>query len=201
MEAKTRRVVYSLDVTWRQPREPLISPAPTVGSGVPHLSPGAETPDYMYVEPISAATATRAAAPATAAPLPASAVAAPARLSNPPASTSDRVVRELWHKADVRMPGRKRGETREMRDSHHSMDLMSYAALAQELATHEGFDEAFREHTLPKPEADLPTAPASNLPTSSTIAEAEALEHAEIWRGSRAQEFSGLLQAHMFGPA
>ena len=79
------------------------------------------------------------------------------------------------------MPGCTRGETRAMRDYHHSMGLMSHAALAQELATREAFDEAFREHSLPTPEADLPTARASDLPTPSTIAEAESSEHAEIW--------------------
>ena len=57
------------------------------------------------------------------------------------------------------------------------------------------------EHELPKPEADLPTAPASDLPTPSTIAEVESSKNAEIWRGSRAREFNGLLQAHTFGPA
>ena len=89
----------------------------------------------------------------------------------------------------MRMPDRRRGETSAMRDFHHSMGLISYAALAQGLATREAFDEAFKKHALPKPEADLPTAAASNLPSSSTIAEAEALEHAEIWRGSRTREF------------
>ena len=79
------------------------------------------------------------------------------------------------------MPGCTRGETRAMRDSHHSMGRMSHAALAQGLATREAFDEAFSEHALPKPEADLPTARASDLPTSSSIAEAESSKHAEIW--------------------
>ena len=99
------------------------------------------------------------------------------------------------------MPGRTRGETRAMRDSHHSMGLMSHAVLAQKLATHEALDEAFREHGLPKAEIDLPTAPASDLPTPSPVAEAESSEHAEIWRRSRSREFSCLLQAHTFGPA
>ena len=201
MGAETGSVVHSRDFTWHQPRESFFSPAPTVGSGVLHLSPGAERPDYVYIQPTSAATTTSAAAPATAALMPASAVAAPASLPNSPALISDRVVRELGHEVDVRMPGRTRGETRTMKDVHYSMGLISHATLARELATREAFDEAFREYALPKPEADLPTAPASDLPTPSTFAEAEALEHAEIWRGSRAREFSGLLQAHTFGPA
>ena len=201
MDAETERVVHSRDVTWHQPRKPLISPAPIVGSGVPYLSSGAETLDCVYFQPTSAATATPAAAPATAALVLASAVAATTPLSTPPASIPDCVVRELRHESDVCTPGRTRCETLAMRDSHHSMGLMSHASFAQNLATREAFDEAFREHDLPNAEINLPTAPASDLPTPSTMAGAEASEHAEIWRGSRTREFSGLLQAHTFGSA
>ena len=81
------------------------------------------------------------------------------------------------------------------------MGMVSHAALAQEIATREAFDEAFREHELPPPDADLPTAPASDVPTLSTVAEAESLEHTAIWRDSRIREFRGLLQANTFGPA
>ena len=70
MDAETRRVVHSRDVTWHQPREPLIFLAPTIESGVPQSSSGAETPDYVYIQPVPAATATPAAAPANAAPAP-----------------------------------------------------------------------------------------------------------------------------------
>ena len=35
MDAETRRIVHSRDVTWHQPREPLVSPTPTVESEVP----------------------------------------------------------------------------------------------------------------------------------------------------------------------
>ena len=131
MDAETGRIVYSRDVTWHLPREPLISPAPTVGSGVP---------DYMHIQPSPAATATP-----TAAPVPASANAALAPLQNSPASILDRIVRELGHETGVCMPGRTRGETRAMREAPHSVGLMSHAALAQEIATCEAFDEAFRE--------------------------------------------------------
>ena len=188
--------MHSHDVTWYQPREPLIFPAPTVRSGVPQSSSSAETQNYVYIQPTPAATASPAAAP-----VPVSAIAAPTPLPNPPASIPDRVVREMGHEADVHMPGRTRGETRAIRDSYHSMGVMSHVALAQGLATREAFDEAFREHALPEPEADLLTAPTSDLPTPSTIPEAESPKHAEIWRGSRAREFSGLLQAHTVGPA
>ena len=81
------------------------------------------------------------------------------------------------------------------------MGLMSHAALVQRMATREAFDEAFRDHELPPPGADLPTAPASNVPIPSTIAEVESSEHAAIWRGSRTSEFRSLLQANTFGPA
>ena len=73
----------------------------------------------------------------------------------------------------MHMPGRTRGETRAMRAFPRSMGLMSHIALAQGIATREAFDEAFREHELPPPDADLPTAPGSNMPTPSTVARAE----------------------------
>ena len=80
----------------------------------------------------------------------------------------------------MRMPGRTRGETRAMRESPRSMGLMFHAALAQGIATREAFDEAFREHELPSPNADLPTVPASDVPTPFTVADAESSEHATI---------------------
>ena len=195
MDVETGRIVHSRDLTWHQPRKPLTSPAPTVGSGVPQSLSGAKTPDYVHIQPAPAATVTP-----TAALVPAAANAALAPLQNSPASIPDRVVRELGHEADVRMPGRTRGETHAMRESPHSMGLMSHAALAQGIATREAFDEAFREHEFPPPDADLPTAPASDVPIPSTTAEAESSEHAEVWRGSRTQEFRDLLQANTFGP-
>ena len=100
------------------------------------------------------------------------------------------------------MLGRTRGETRAMRESPRNVGLMSHAALAQGTATREAFDdEAFREHELPPPDADLPTASAGDVPTPSTFAEAESSEHAAIWRASRTREFRDLLQANTFGPA
>ena len=99
------------------------------------------------------------------------------------------------------MPERTRDETRAMSDPHHSMGLMSHVALVQQMTTRETLDEAFRVHYLPKADINLSTSPASDIPTPSTVAEADASEHAEIWRGSRVRELSGLLQAHTFGPA
>ena len=196
MDAETGRIVHSRDVTWHQPREPLISPAPTVESEVPQSPPGAATPEYIYIQPAPAATTAPAAAPVHA-----SDNAAPAPLRNPTEPIRDRVVRELGHEGDVHMPGRMRGETRAMRESPRSMGLMSHAALAQGIATREAFDEAFHEHALPPPDADLPTAPASDVPTPSIVAKADSSEYAAIWRNSRTREFRGLLQANTFGPA
>ena len=196
MDAETGRIVHSRKVTWHQPREPLISPTPTVGWEVPQSPSGTATPEYIHIQPAPAATS----AP-TAAPVPASDNAAPAPPRNPTALIRDRVVRELGHEGDVRMPGRTLGETRAMWESPRSMGLMSHAALAQGIANREAFDEAFREHELPPPDADLPTAPASDVPTPSTVAEADSSEHPAIWRNSRTREFRGLLQANTFGPA
>ena len=216
MDAETGRIVHTRDVTWHQPREPLIFPAPTVGSEVPQWPYGVDTPDYIHIQPTPAATTAPAAAPVPASdnaapapprnpapaatPVPAPDNAAPTPPRNSTASIRDRVVRELGHEGDVRIPGRTRSETRAMRESPHSMGRMSHDALAQGIATREAFDEAFREHEPPPPDADLPTAPASDVPTPSIVAEAESSEQAAIWRDSRTTEFLGLLQAHTFGP-
>ena len=196
LDAETGRIGHSRDVTWHQPRKPLISPAPTVGSEGPQSPTGADTPDYVHIQPTPAVTTEPAVAP-----VPASDNAAPAPPRNPTASIRDCVVRELGHEGDVRMPGRTRGKTRAMRESPHSMSLMSHAVLAQGIAIREALDEAFREHVLPLPDANLPTAPTSDVPTPSTVAEAESSEHAAIWRDSRTREFCGLLQANTFGLA
>ena len=193
MDAETGRIVHSRDVTWHQPREHPVSRAPTVGSGVPQSPSDAELPNYVHIQ---TATTTPPAAPV---PAPDHATPTPPRQSTAP--LPDRVVRELGHETDIHMPDRTRGETRAMRESPCNMGLMSHAALAQGIATREAFDEAFREHELPPPEVDLPTAPASDVPTPSTFAEAESSEHAAIWRDSRTREFRGLLQANTFGPA
>ena len=187
MDAETGRIVHSRDVTWHQPRESLISPAPTVGSKMPQSSSDTATPEYIHIQSTPAATTSDNAAPAP--------------LRNPTASIRHRVVQELGHEGDVRIPGRTRGETRAMRESPRSMGLMSHAAIAQGIATREAFDEAFREHELPPPDADLPAAPASDVPTPSTVAEADSSEHTAIWRNSRTREFRGLLQTNTFGPA
>ena len=151
MDAETGRIVHSRDVTWHEPREPLISPAPTVGSGVPQSPSNADIPDYVHIQ---TATTTPPAAPV---PAPDHAAPAPPRQSTTP--LPDRVVRELGHEGDVRMPGRTRGETRATRESPRSMGLMSHAALARGISTREAFDEAFHEHELPPPDATFRLPP------------------------------------------
>ena len=91
-----------------------------------------------------------------------------------------------------------------MQGSHDNMGLISiskYAWLVEHLANREAIDEAIREHSLPKTQIDLPTAPASNFSAPSTVNEAEAWERAETWRRSMVEGFSRLLQAHTFAPA
>jgi hypothetical protein len=195
MDAETGRIAHSRDITWHLPREPLIPPAPTVESEVSQSSSGAAEPAYIFIQPAPAATTAPAPAPVSAPDAP------PAPPTNPAEPIRDRVVRELGHEGEVRMPGRTRGQTRAILESPHSMGLMSHAALAQGLATREAFDEAFRDYELSPPLAELPTAPASDVPTPSTVAEADSSEHAAIWRNSRTREFRGLLQANTFGPA
>ena len=107
MDAETGRIVHSRDVTWHQPREPLISSVPTVESEVPQSPSGAATSEYIYIQPAPAATNAPAAAP-----VPASDNAAPAPPRNLTEPIRDRVVRKLGHEGDVRMPGRTYGETR-----------------------------------------------------------------------------------------
>ena len=92
MGAETGRIVHLRDVTWHQPREPLISPAPTVESKVSQSPSGAATPEYIYIQPAPAATT----APATA-PVPSSDNAAPAPPRNPTEPIRDRVVLDLGH--------------------------------------------------------------------------------------------------------
>ena len=118
MDAETGRIVHSRDVTWHQPLEPLISPAPTVESEGPQSPSGAATPEYIYIQPAPTATTAPAAAS-----VPASDNAAPAPPRNPTEPIRDRIVREPGH-GDVRMPGRTQGEMRAMRESPRSMGLM-----------------------------------------------------------------------------
>ena len=84
------------------------------------------------------------------------------------------------------MPGHMQSETRALKDPHHNIGPMSipdHARLANQLASHEAIDDLTREYGLSKTYIDLSVAPASHLSAPSTVAKAEALENAEIWRG------------------
>ena len=168
--AETGRIVHSRDVTWHQPREPLISPAPTVGSGVPQSPSDAELPDYVHIQ---TATTTPPAAPV---PAPDHAAPTPPRQSTAP--LPDRVARELGHETDIHMLGRTRGETRAMREFPRNMGLMSHDALAQGITTRETFDEAFASTSchhptltfrLPPPATCRPRLPLPRRNHRSTL--------------------------------
>ena len=196
MDAETGRTVHLRDVTWHQQREPL-TPAPTVGSGMPQSSSGVmkrrTTCTFSWhlqlLLRLPPGRCLRQPTPH------------PRRYKTPPPQFPIALFGNWGTRQTCVMPGRTRGETRAMRDSPQSMGLMSHAALAQGMATRKAFDETFREYGLPSPDADLPTSPASDVPIPSTIAEAESSEHAEIWRGFRTREFRGLQQPNTFGPA
>ena len=152
MVAETGRIAHSRSVTWHQPREPLIYPAPTVGSGLSYQSSGAETPDYVYIQSTPAATATPAAAPATAAPVPASAVTAPATapLSNPPhVNSGSRCSGAGARGGYVHAWTLARRDARsEVLAPQHGSDVP--CCIGAQVATRDVFDETFKEHRLPK---------------------------------------------------
>ena len=77
---------------------------------------------------------------------------------------------------------------------------MDHAALVSMLATRESIDEAIRNHSPPSESLDMPTAPVSEIHTPTSVSEAEASPHADIWRHSMDRELHGLLQAGTFAP-
>ena len=67
------------------------------------------------------------------------------------------------------------------------------------LAKDEQKNEVVRQHNASKDSPDLPTMHASDLPTPNNVSDVEKSPHADIWRHSMHQEFSGLLlQARTF---
>ena len=78
---------------------------------------------------------------------------------------------------------------------------MNHAVMASMLAKGEATDEIVRQHGASKDSLDLPTAHASDLPTSNNVSNVKKLPHAVIWRHFMQQEFKGLLQAGTFAPA
>ena len=69
------------------------------------------------------------------------------------------------------------------------------------LAKGEQKNGAVRQHSASKDSPDLPTVHASDLPTPNNVSDVERSPHADKWRHSMHQEFSGLLQARTFAPA
>ena len=154
MDSGIGRIVHSRGVTWHQPREPLISPFPTVGSGVLQSPPTAEMPDHVHIQPAPAATATP-----TAAPVPESANTATAPLQPPPrlnfrsrCSGTGARGRRAYAWSHARQNARNEGIS-----PQHRSDVPC------RIGARDG------EHELPPPDANLPTASASDVPISSTI--------------------------------
>ena len=69
------------------------------------------------------------------------------------------------------------------------------------LAKGEATNEIVRQHGGSKVSPDLPTAYASDLPTSNNVSDVEKSPDVDIWRHSMHQEFNGFLQAGTFAPA
>ena len=200
LDAETRRVAYSRDVTWHHPETPWITPIQAAPTEPPRdiYVPMAQSVPVAAPSPAPVATPT---APAPAATLP----PPPTRTSNSPAAISPRVSRELEHEGYVEMPGRTRGETRALRDAsreyahRHGIPLY-HAAMVSMLAKREATNEIVRQHGASKDSPDLRTAHASDLPTPNNVSDVEKSPHADIWRHSMHQEFKGLLQAGTFAP-
>ena len=132
LDAKTGKVVFSCDITWHHPEVPSIPPATAVGN------PPTAPPEEIYVPMLTPVPSVAApalvpvlSAPASATrlkPVPAP-VSTPASTMPPPptpmtktsAPIPPRVSRELAHEGYVEMPGRTRGETRALRDTHRRL--------------------------------------------------------------------------------
>ena len=189
---------------WHHPEAPLISPATAVGN------PPSAPPEYINVPmptPVHIVTAPSPAqvppapAPATIptpvpapAPTPASTLPPPPTpMTNSPAPIPPRVSCELAHDGYVEMPGRTRGETRALRDAsreyahRHGLPL-DHAALVSMLEKGEPIHEIVRQHGA---SPNLPSAHASEIHTQTSVSEAEASPHAEIWRQSMNREIHG----------
>ena len=105
------------------------------------------------------------------------------------------------------MPGWTRGQTRAMREAsreyahhHRLLSTLDHATLVSILTKRESIDEAVRIRSPSRDSPDMPTAPASDLHTPTSVPETEASPHTEIWRPSMSREFHGLLQADTFAP-
>ena len=202
LDAETGRVACSRDVTWHHPEAPWIT--------TPIRAAPTEPPRDIYV-PMPQSVPVAAQSPAPVATPPASVLEAtlpppPTRTSNSPAPIPPRVSRELEHEGYVEMPGRTFGEIRALSDAsrdyaHRHGIPLDHAAMVSMLAKGEATNEIVRQHGASKDSPDLPTAHASDLPTSNHMSDVDKSPHADIWRHSMHQEFNGLLQAGTFAPA
>ena len=100
------------------------------------------------------------------------------------------------------MPGRTSGETRALRDAsrddaHRHGQPLDHAAFVSMMEKVEAIHEIIRQHGA---SPDLPTAHASDLPTTNNVSGVEKSPHADIWRHSMHQAFNGLLQTDTFEP-
>ena len=107
-------------------------------------------------------------------------------MSNFSAPIPPRVSRESEHEGYVEMTGRTRGETRALRDvlrayAHRHGLPLDHAAMVSMLAKGEATNEIVRQHSAPKDSTDLPTARASDLPTSNNVSDVEKSPHAGIF--------------------
>ena len=78
----------------------------------------------------------------------------------------------------------------------HGLPL-DHAALVSMLSKGEAVHDIVRQHGA---SPDLPTARASDFQTPTSISEAEASPHPEIWLQPMDREFHGLLLAGTFAP-
>ena len=154
--------------------------------------------------PAPATTPTPVPAPAKTS---ASTTPLPPTTSQPPAPIPPHVGREQQHEGYEEMSGRSRGQTQATREAsrehaHHYglLSTLDHAALVSMLANRESIDEAVQNHSPSKDSPDMPTAHASDLHTPTSVSEAEASPHEEIWRQSMNREFHGLLQVGTFAP-
>ena len=216
LEAETRNVVFSRDVTWHHLDVPLIAPpnavedSPTASPEdiyapmpTPVLSVATPAPAPVPPDPAPAPSPTPApppaSTPAPTMPLPPTSITP---MSNSQSPIPPRVSQELAHEGYVGMSWRTRGETRALRDAsreyahRHGLPL-DHAALVSMLEKSEAVHETIRQHGA---SPDLPTAHASGLPAPTNVSDVEKSPHADIWQDSMHQEFNGLLQAGTFAP-
>lgn len=106
------------------------------------------------------------------------------------------------------MSGRKRGETRDLRDASRAfsyryglISMEDHAALVVMLAIRQSIDEAIRMHSVANDLPDLPTARAPDPTTPKSVPHVDKSPQADVWRHFMNNEFVSLLQAGNFAPA